>query len=84
MNKQIYPDSPHAVESKQVPTTAKEVLTIYEAAEFLGLSSSTLYKYVSDRKIPFSKRNGSVRFLRSTLLDWLKAGEKPTLTQLMQ
>lgn len=84
MNKQNYPDSPPAVESKQVQNTGKEVLTVYEAAEFLGLSSSTLYKYVSERKIPFSKRNGSVRLLRSTLLDWLKAGEKPTLNQLMQ
>jgi excisionase family DNA binding protein len=84
MNAKNYPDSRPTVESKQVPTTGKEVLTVYEAAEFLGLSSSTLYKYVSERKIPFSKRNGSVRFLRSTLLDWLKADEKPTLNQLIR
>lgn len=59
-----------------------EVLSIKQAAEFLSLSTSTLYTYVNLRKIPFSKRNGKLYFLKSSLLKWIKESEKPTLTTL--
>jgi excisionase family DNA binding protein len=59
-----------------------EVLNVKLAAEFLGLSRSTIYTYVSKRKIPYAKRNGTVSFLRTRLLKWLEEGERQTLDQL--
>lgn len=59
-----------------------EVLTVPQAAEFLHLSQSTIYTYISKRIIPFTKRNGSVWLLRSKLMKWLEEGEKPTIHQL--
>ncbi len=62
----------------------KEILTVHEAAKFLGLSSSTIYTYISKRKIPFVKRNGSVWLLRSRLMDWLLEGEKKPLVEMFK
>lgn len=59
-----------------------EVLTVRQAADFLHLSQSTIYTYISKRSIPFCKRNGSVWLLRSRLLEWIKEGEKQTFHQL--
>lgn len=64
------------------PPIQSEVLTVKQAADFLGLSSSTIYTYISKRTIPFVKRNGTVWFLRSTLLKWLQEGEKQTIISL--
>jgi excisionase family DNA binding protein len=56
-----------------------EVLTVQQAAEFLDLTTQTVYGLVSDRKIPFSKPTGSrLYFSRLDLVDWLKS--KKTIT----
>lgn len=59
-----------------------DVMTIKQTAEYLGLSVSTLYSYVNKRQIPFSKRNGTLYFLRESLLQWIKDGERKTFNQL--
>jgi excisionase family DNA binding protein len=46
-------------------------LSIGEAAEMLGLSTSTLYKKTSGRSIPFLKLGGRVLFEEAALRRWL-------------
>ncbi len=42
----------------------KEYLTVQEAADFLGLSSSLIYKLTSKHEIPVYKPNGKTVFIR--------------------
>jgi excisionase family DNA binding protein len=58
---------------------ATKPLTLVEAAKFLDLSRSHLYKLTSERKIPHFKPNGKkIYFDQSELVQWLK--RKPTRT----
>lgn len=50
----------------------KEYLNIKEAAEFTGLSVSTLYKLVCGRKIPAYKPTGKLLFSREELVTWVE------------
>ena len=46
-------------------------LTTREAADFLGLSLSTLYTWVSEKRIPFHRLGRALRFRLTELEDWL-------------
>ena len=66
-------------ERESNPDTSKDRLMILaETAEYLHLAKSTLYRLVSDRKIPFKKFPGSKRlyFLESEILEWIKNSRK--------
>jgi len=53
--------------------SAKETLTLEEAAAFLGIKRSTLYKMTHEQIIPFYKPNGKlVYFEKTDLLDWIR------------
>ena len=68
-----------AIESLLEATSQTKPLTLVEAAKFLDLSRSHLYKLTSERKIPHFKPNGKkIYFDKSELVQWLK--RKPTLT----
>lgn len=58
-------------------TQAKEILSIDEAADLLGLSKQTLYSYTSKGLIPHHKRFGKLYFLYSEILGFIKE-ETPT------
>jgi excisionase family DNA binding protein len=50
----------------------KSFLTFSEAAEFLGIAKSTLYKFTASNMIPFSKPNGKIiYFSKKQLEDWV-------------
>ena len=50
----------------------KSVLTLKEAAEFMGLSQSYLYKLTSKCKLPFYKPSGKmIYFNKEELENWL-------------
>lgn len=50
----------------------KEILTIEEAAEMLGLSTSRLYKMTSNKEVPYYKPGGKKIYLkRRDLEDWI-------------
>ncbi len=52
----------------------KEVLTLEEAAIFLGMTKSAMYKMTHKQVIPFYRPNGKmVYFEKSELLAWLRA-----------
>jgi excisionase family DNA binding protein len=56
-------------------TPAQEILSILQAAEYLGQSKSTLRDWVRLRKIPFSKVNGAIKFRKSKLDRWIDRNE---------
>lgn len=59
-----------------------ELMGTEQAAAFLGISESTLYRYTSKRLIPFQKRYQKLYFKKSDLQQWVEEGNKKTVTQL--
>lgn len=54
-------------------TQTKEYLSLKEAAEFLKISKSTLYKHTSAGEIPFYRPNGKIIvFKKADLINWLE------------
>ena len=55
----------------------KSVLTIDEAAEYMGLKKSYLYKLTSERRIPHFKPNGKkIYFEREALTSWMMSSRR--------
>ena len=51
----------------------KEVLTVEEAAKFMGMARSSLYKMTSDQTIPCYRPNGKMIFFEKTdILSWIR------------
>jgi excisionase family DNA binding protein len=61
----------------------KHWLNVKEAADYLGVKVSTLYSYISSRRIPFYKIPGSqlVKFKISDLNIWLESGKVETIKE---
>ena len=60
----------------------KEVLTLEEASEFLGVSKSQLYKLTRTAAIPHYKPNGKyIYFDRAELIEWVKQNPVRTRKQ---
>ena len=52
---------------------AKEVLNLEEAATFLGIAKSTLYKMTHLNQLPYFKPSGKLIFFeKKALLDWVR------------
>lgn len=57
----------------------KEVLTLEEAAVFMGISRSTLYKMTHNNVIPFYRPNGKLIYFEKTeLLAWMRKNRAST------
>jgi excisionase family DNA binding protein len=57
---------------------SKEVMTLREASEYLGISPDTLYKYLGERQIPAFKLGNRWRFKKDLLDRWMeKKSERP-------
>jgi excisionase family DNA binding protein len=54
----------------------REVLSVAEAAEFLGISERTMRRLIAERRVPFARVGGSLRLRRTALLDWLAIAER--------
>lgn len=57
----------------------REVMDIRQAADYLGISGDTLYRYASEGFIPAFKLGNRWRFRKSLLDGWMdeKSGIKP-------
>ena len=54
-------------------SAAKEVLTLEEAALFMGISKSSLYKMAHRHELPFFRPNGKlIYFEKAELLKWMR------------
>jgi len=62
-----------------VQQMVREVMDIRQAAEYLGISGDTLYRYASEGFIPAFKLGNRWRFKRSLLDTWMvqMSGVKP-------
>ncbi|MGO8718196.1 MAG: helix-turn-helix domain-containing protein [Acidobacteriaceae bacterium] len=58
---------------------AREVMDIRQAAEYLGISSDSLYKYASEGVVPAFKLGNRWRFKRSLLDSWMELQSSPGL-----
>ena len=63
---------------------AKPILTMPEAAAFMGVTMSNLYKLVHARRVPYYKSEGGkfTYFKRTELEQWLTAVRVPTNDEL--
>ncbi len=49
-----------------------EVMNIRQASEYLGVSPDTLYKYVSEERIPAFKLGNRWKFKKTLLDSWME------------
>ena len=57
---------------KPLETIGGRILNIKGAAAYTGLAVDTLYKMVSQRRIPYVKLGGALRFKPEHLDQWIK------------
>ena len=50
-------------------------MDVRAVAEYLGYSTSQIYKLVENRMIPFCKKCGKLRFNKNKIDRWLSSGE---------
>ena len=58
--------------------TSDQLLTVEEAAEFLRLSTPTIYSKVSRGELPFMKRSKRLYFSKTELMEYVKEGRQQT------
>ncbi|OLE51291.1 MAG: hypothetical protein AUG51_24020 [Acidobacteria bacterium 13_1_20CM_3_53_8] len=69
--------------------TEDEVLTKEQLAELLHVSKRTIERWIEEMRIPYitlPKRGSkcNIRFLKSTIVQWLKKGEQKASNKLMK
>ena len=57
--------------SAQVVMATREVMDIRQAADYLGVSADTLYRYASEGFVPAFKLGNRWRFRKSLLDGWM-------------
>jgi excisionase family DNA binding protein len=57
----------------------EKIMRVKEASTYLGVSESTIRKYVLEKSIPFIKINGIIRFDLNDIENWLEKGKVPIL-----
>ena len=63
--------------------SSKKYFSIEEAAEYIGISKSTLYKHTAGGQIPFYKPNGKlITFSKDDLDKWLLKTRIPSNEEL--
>lgn len=69
MLKDAFLDGVKWMEDNSIPLYEKKALTLDEAARYLNISKSSLYKLTHKKQIPFNQPGGKVIFFRRTDLD---------------
>lgn len=69
--KGIIPEEASAAMANAIHQMLREVMDIRQAAEYLGISGDTLYRYASEGLIPAFKLGNRWRFKRSLLDAWM-------------
>ncbi len=73
------------VRSVNLLIPAKETLTLEEAAVFLGMKRSTLYKMTHEHTIPFYRPNGKmIYFEKSDLLEWVRQNREDSIDEIAE
>ena len=61
----------HTIDETDTLARDKEVFSVKELAEYLGISESQLRRLVKEKKIPFLKLNGLYKFFLPNIRKWL-------------
>lgn len=70
---------------EQLLHQGKDVLTLEEAAKFMGIARSSLYKMTHEQTIPFYKPNGKMIFFeKSDLLAWVRKNRVPSEAEISE
>ena len=71
---------------KDAAITAREVMDIRQAAEYLGISPDSLYRYASENTIPAFRLGNRWRFKKSRLDAWMdeQSGASEQLPKLVK
>src|ERR1700751_645551 len=67
----IYFRGGHSMKTAVARQEIREVMDIRQAADYLGISPDTLYKYASESFIPAFKLGNRWRFKKSRLDEWM-------------
>ena len=67
--------------SNESKSDSNELLNIEQASKHLNVSVATIYTYVHERVIPFSKVKKRLYFSKQELTEWVKTGRKKTITE---
>lgn len=72
------------LEKKLFSTTTpeKEILNVEEAADFLGIAKSSVYRKVSNREVPHFKKGSKLYFSKPDLIEWIGEGKQRTVTEI--
>jgi excisionase family DNA binding protein len=70
--------------SAQVQMVPREVMDIRQAADYLGISADTLYRYASEGFVPAFKLGNRWRFRKSLLDGWMDEKSGITSTSAVQ
>ena len=64
---------------------AKEVLNLEEAASFLGIAKSTLYKMTHLNQLPYFKPAGKLIFFeKQKLIDWVRGAKSKSVDEIKE
>ena len=64
---------------------AKDVLTLEEAAIFMGISKSSLYKMTHKHELPFYRPNGKlIYFEKSELVKWMRQNRSMSVEEIKE
>ena len=67
------------MEPIQIPDISDKYLNVKEVSELLGISSATVYRLTENRKIPYLRVGGQIRFRKQSLDAWARQREKGAL-----
>ncbi|MDM1445885.1 helix-turn-helix domain-containing protein [Myroides odoratimimus] len=63
----------------------KEMLNVQELSDYIGMSTSSIYKLVYNNKIPNYKPNGKILYFdREEINTWLRQNKSQSITQIQQ
>ncbi|MFI0429219.1 helix-turn-helix domain-containing protein [Mariniflexile sp. HMF6888] len=71
-------------ESKPTTEQPEKLLTVQEAAQFLNLTTPTIYSKVSKGELPVMKRSKRLYFSSTELMEYLKEGRKKSNAEIEQ
>ncbi len=75
---QAFDELKKSILGNAIEPSARDIGGVEVATDETGLSSHSIYRLVSQRKIPHSKRLGRLYFSRKTLRQWIADGQRKT------
>jgi excisionase family DNA binding protein len=65
--------------SAQVPEFPDQYMNVKEVSGLLKISPATVYRLIENRKLPYLKVGGQIRFRRQSIDAWARGREKAPL-----